>query len=111
MERQLVIDEDGVWITNSGMFPFTDPTTMVRYEPGTRVKACPTDWVMAQAVMQFDGKEEAIAAKLADKLMSAEDKAAAKVAYEAAEAAARAAKELAEAEARALESAKTKTTK
>ena len=108
MERQTVIDEDGVWVSNTGNFTFTDPTTMIRHEPGTRTKCRITDWLLTQPVMAFDGKEEAIAARVAN--TSVIDKAAEKVEAEAVEAAARVAKELAEAEARAADAAK-KTTK
>lgn len=65
MERQAIVDEDGVWVTNSGSFPFTDPSTKVRYEPGTRTKAHPTEWMLHQKVLDYTGKAEALEAFMA----------------------------------------------
>lgn len=68
MERQTVIDEDGEWITNTALFPFTDPTTGVRFEPGTRTKAKVTLWVTTQSVLDYRNKDDDVAdyeAKLA----------------------------------------------
>lgn len=62
MERQAVINEDGTWVTNTAQFPFIDPQSGVRFEPGVRTKVKITEWVTRQTVMEYEGKEEDLAA-------------------------------------------------
>ena len=50
-ENQKVVDKDGAWFRNSGSFPFTDPTTGVRFDAGWAVKVKPTAWIKSQPVL------------------------------------------------------------
>lgn len=54
MQQQLIIDADGVWITNTAVFAFTDPTSKVRFAPGVRVKVKPTAWTAAQPTLKVE---------------------------------------------------------
>ena len=49
---QKVYDEDGVWVVNTGMCRFVDPTTGHYFEPGIRTKVKLTDWLEFQPVIQ-----------------------------------------------------------
>jgi hypothetical protein len=51
-----VVDEDGVWFTNTGHFCFVDPTTNTRFDAGETVKVKPNPWLKSQPV--FVAKEE-----------------------------------------------------
>ena len=43
-----VYDTSGEWFINSGSFPFTDPDSGARYEPGVPTQAKRTKWVEMQ---------------------------------------------------------------
>lgn len=58
MAMQNIIDEDGEWVVNTGVFPFVDPTTGVRYEPNQRTKVKVNDWLEGQPVFKIEGREE-----------------------------------------------------
>lgn len=74
MERQAVINEDGTWVTNTAQFPFIDPETSVRFEPGVRTKVKITDWLIQQTVMEYEGKDKDLAAYEAAKAKIEADK-------------------------------------
>ena len=46
-----VVDDNGIVYVNKGVFPFVDPTTGVRFEPGEEVKVLPTSWIKSQSVL------------------------------------------------------------
>ena len=43
-----VYDTSGEWFTNTANFPFTDPETGARFEPGIPTQAKRTKWVEMQ---------------------------------------------------------------
>ena len=47
----VVVDDSGIVYVNKGVFPFVDPTTGVRFEPGEEVKVLPTPWIKSQSVL------------------------------------------------------------
>lgn len=49
--NQLIVDKDGEWFSNVGLFPFIDPTTNTRFEPGVQVKIKSNDWIKGQPVL------------------------------------------------------------
>lgn len=51
MQQQIVVDQDGEWFVNQGAFPFTDPTSGVRFEPSVQVKVKRSDWMKGQPVI------------------------------------------------------------
>ena len=51
MAQQLILDEDGEFFTNAGSFPFIDPSSGVRFEPGVSVKTKETEWLKGQPVL------------------------------------------------------------
>lgn len=46
-----VYAENGVILTNTSRYPFTDPSTGIRYEPGQSVQVEPTEWTESQSVL------------------------------------------------------------
>lgn len=42
---------DGVWLVNTGGFPFYDPESQVRFEPGQPIKARVSSWIEQQPVI------------------------------------------------------------
>ncbi len=58
-----IIDEDGTWFTNAGAFPFNDPISGTRFEPGVRTKVKTNAWIEGQPVLV----PEAPAPKAVDK--------------------------------------------
>ena len=44
-----IIDKSGTWFLNSARFPFVDPESGARFEPGVKTKAKATDWTALQA--------------------------------------------------------------
>lgn len=51
MQTRTIYDSKGVWLVNTGAFPFVDPETGARFEPRVPTKAQKTDWVKSQPVM------------------------------------------------------------
>lgn len=43
-----VADKAGEWLLNGGRFPFVDPDSGTRFEPGMKTKAKVTEWAKAQ---------------------------------------------------------------
>lgn len=43
-----VADKNGSWLISSARFPFVDPESNTRFEPGVATKATVTDWVKTQ---------------------------------------------------------------
>lgn len=62
MEMQNVFDDKGVWFTNTGEYPFVDPTNGCRFEPKVRTKTVKTPWLAQQATVI---KPEIVEAKAA----------------------------------------------
>ena len=56
--NQLIVDKDGEWFKNVGAFPFIDPTTNTRFEPGVTVKIKSNDWIVGQPVLVKQIQEE-----------------------------------------------------
>jgi hypothetical protein len=52
MANQVVIDISGKWFTNTGSFPFQDPISGHRFEPGIPVKLKLNDWILSQPVIK-----------------------------------------------------------
>ena len=59
MENPVIVDVKGEWFVNVGAFPFTDPTTKVKFEPQTPTKVVQSDWMKGQPVIQKTEVEEA----------------------------------------------------
>lgn len=79
-------DKDGLLVTNTSKFAFTDPSTKIRFESGETARVAYNDWLKSQPVMVLSDSEE-VAAYAAAEAQKAADEVAAK------------AKELADAEA------------
>ena len=50
--QQLIVDKDGDWFTNKGVFPFQDPISGTRFEPGVAVQVKSNDWIVSQPVLE-----------------------------------------------------------
>lgn len=58
--KQIIIDNDGVWITSTGAsFNFTDPVSGTVFEPGVRTKIKPNWWTDMQSFLVKDPEEAA----------------------------------------------------
>lgn len=57
-------DPNGIVYKNTSRYPFTDPTTGIRFESGESAKVTPTDWIKSQPVLveQLDTTDEDAAA-------------------------------------------------
>lgn len=52
MTQQVVVDEKADFWVNTAVFPFIDPETGVRFEPGVQVKVKQSDWMKGQPTIQ-----------------------------------------------------------
>ena len=52
----LIVDADGDTFLNKGLFPSVDPTTKVRFEPGTAVQVKSNPWIEGQPVLEKQPK-------------------------------------------------------
>lgn len=52
----LIVDAEGDTFVNKGQFPFVDPSTGVRFEPGTAVQVKSTAWIASQPVLEKQAK-------------------------------------------------------
>jgi hypothetical protein len=52
----LIVDTDGESFVNKGQFPFVDPTTGVRFEPGVAVQVKSNAWIASQPVLEKQTK-------------------------------------------------------
>lgn len=71
MNLRNIHNSDGVWLVNKASFPFVDPETGARFEPGVPTQALKSAWVKSQKVIEdfVEPKKETEAAtiKLAGK--------------------------------------------
>jgi hypothetical protein len=66
METRKVYDPSGSWLINNGSFPFQDPETGSRFEPGVPTQALKSEWVKSQPVIG-DWANPAATKKVEDK--------------------------------------------
>lgn len=52
MNLRNIHDTSGVWLVNKASFPFVDPETGARFEPGVPTQAVKSSWVKSQKVIE-----------------------------------------------------------
>lgn len=87
MEIRKIYDPNGEWLVNTAAFPFVDPTTGARLEPGVLTQAVYSEWCEEQPCIQrakdVDGAAQAASAADAAAKAAADAEAAAKADAEA----------------------------
>lgn len=54
--QQLIVDSDGEWFLNKGIFPFVDPISKHRFEPNVHTQIKPNAWILSQPVLEKQTK-------------------------------------------------------
>ena len=50
----MVVDKEGVLVTNTGAYTFTDPTTGLQFSAGETKQVKPTPWLEGQPVFKIE---------------------------------------------------------
>lgn len=50
--QQLIVDSDGEWFVNKGLFPFVDPISGHRFEPNVQTQIKSNKWIEGQPVLE-----------------------------------------------------------
>lgn len=53
-EQFTVVDKEGVMVTNTGLYTFTDPTTGVQFSAGETKQIKATPWLESQPVFKVE---------------------------------------------------------